>query len=259
MTSATARSRRNLSLDVVINRLQSVMPLGPEALSLLRSLDDLQTHGAGAELNGERGPLQRPLFLLSGWAARIRWLADGRRQILGFILPGDAIGLYLRPHPLALATTVALTNLQTIDALPVLRALSGPNPPPGLVEALRIAGNLDEALLLDQVVRLGRQTAYERICHMLLEFRDRLTDVGLAQNGSFPLPLTQEVLADATGLSIVHVNRILQQLRRERLLDLRGGRATLYEAGQLEFSADYHRPQPKAWMSRAQPALDCPA
>jgi CRP-like cAMP-binding protein len=245
--SHLARRRAAVFLDVVVRRLEGFATLGPETIELLRGLDDAQTHPAGAELNCERAPLPKPRFLLTGWAARMRWLSDGRRQIMGFILPGEGIGLCQRPHPLALASTVALTPLTTIEAGPVMRALGHPETAPGLAEALRAAASMDEALLLDQIVRLGRQTAQERICHLLLELRDRMADVGLAHHQSFPLPLTQEVLADATGLSIVHVNRVLQQLRRERLLDLRAGRATLLDADQLAMIADYRRPQPSAW------------
>jgi CRP-like cAMP-binding protein len=245
--SPLVRRRTAVFLEVAVRRLQSLMPLSPEAIGLIRSLDDAQTLPSGAELNGERTPLPKPRFLLTGWVARMRWLSDGRRQILGFILPGEAIGLCPRPHPLALATTVALTPLTTVAAGPVLRAMHDPEMAPGLAEALRVAAAMDEAMLLDHIVRLGRQTAYERICHLLLELRDRLDSVGLVHNGSFPLPLTQEVMADATGLSIVHVNRILQQLRREKLLDLRAGHATLLDPEQVQAAADYRRPGPSAW------------
>jgi hypothetical protein len=240
MSGSRLNARRPaLAGDPVARRLNRLYTLGPDAQSLLRSLDDLQTHHPGTELDPAR---LKPRFLISGWAARIRWLADGRRQILSFVLPGDGLGLSSRPSPLALTPTVALTAVQTVDAEPVLRALSGPAPPRGLSEALRIAASLDEGWLLDQVVRLGRQTAYERLCHLLLEFRDRMADVGLGQETSFPLPLTQEMLADASGLSIVHVNRILQQLRRERLLDLRSGRAVLLDLDRLTEVAEYRRP-----------------
>jgi CRP-like cAMP-binding protein len=231
--------------------MESLAPLSPAALRLLLCLDGLQTHEAGCELVSEREPHYRARFLISGWAARVRWLADGRRQILGFLLPGDGIGLCLRPHPLALATTVALTPLMTMDAEPVMRAVAGPSPVEDLAAAIQIASSMDEAALLNQVVRLGRQTAYERMCHLLLELYGRLSDVGLAEEQTFPLPLTQELMADALGLSIVHVNRILQQLRREGLLDLRLGRASLLDIEQLRDIAGYERPQPSLWRSLA--------
>ena len=87
--------------------------------------------------------------------------------------------------------------------------------------------------------RLGRQTGYERTAHLLLELGDRLAAAGLGDGRRFPMPLTQESLADALGLSVVHVNRILQQLRRERLIELRSGEAVLIERDLLVGVADY--------------------
>jgi CRP-like cAMP-binding protein len=248
MTAPAFIRHRAVFVDVVLRRLERFGPLSPPAVDLIRSLTEAQSHPAGAELNDEGAGLPRPRFLLTGWAARMRWLTDGRRQILGFLLPGEGIGLSPRPRPIGMTATIALTPLKTLDAAPVLRAFDQPEMAPGLAEALRMAACMEEAVLLDQVVRLGRQTAYERICHLLLELRDRLADVGLAHNGSFPLPLTQEVIADATGLSVVHVNRILQQLRREHLVDLHAGRASLLEADQLEKIADYQRSRACAWL-----------
>jgi CRP-like cAMP-binding protein len=230
-------------LEAPVRRLEACHPLADAAVALLRDLDASQTHAAGAELACEGDLSAPPRFVLTGWAARVRWLSDGRRQIVGFVLPGDSIGLYVRPHPLAVMSTIALTPVRTANAVPVRRALAESGPPAGLLEALEIAAGMDEARLLDQVVRLGRLTAYERICHLLLELRDRLTEVGLVHGASFPMPLTQEVLADAAGLSIVHVNRILQQLRRQGLLDLKSGRATLLDAERIESAADYVSPR----------------
>ncbi|CAN7618500.1 Crp/Fnr family transcriptional regulator [Phenylobacterium sp. LjRoot164] len=184
--------------------------------------------------------LGRPKFILKGWAARVRILPDGRRQIFNFVLPGEGLGVCARPNPLALSTVVALTPVQYVDAGPVQRAISGEDPRYSeLRDALHVSASLDEAYLLAQIMRLGRQTAYERLCHLLLEIRDRLMLVGLASETDFPMPMTQETLADASGLSIVHVNRILQQLRREQLLELQGGKAHLREPHTLATISDY--------------------
>lgn len=229
----------------VLRRLRALGHASPDTEALINTLADVQTLRAGAELAGERDPVSRPRFLLSGWAARVRWLPDGRRQILSFILPGEAIGLCLRQKPLALCTTIALTNVQVLDAAPVQRAITSDDPRwEDLREAVHVAAGYEEFFLLNQIQRLGRQTAHERMCHLLLELRDRLAMAGVGEEQRFPMPLTQEVLADATGLSIVHVNRILQQLRRERLLDLRGGYVQLPDMTALTVIADYRRPVP---------------
>lgn len=234
--------------NVIVRRLNRLSPLDSEGVALLMSLGGRLSHRPGAELQGERQLGVRPRLLVAGWAARIRTLPDGRRQILGFVLPGDPIGLARRPQPLVLANTVALTAVQTLDAAPVHSALAaGGERWASLARALQASSGLHEGYLLDQVMRLGRLTAYERMAHLLLELRDRLELAGLATAESFPMPLTQEMLADATGLSTVHVNRILQQLRRENMLELRAGTVTLLDPAALQAVCDYTRADPALW------------
>lgn len=187
-----------------------------------------ERHAPGDELITEGDTQRKPRFVVAGWAARQRVLSDGRRQIFSMILPGDNFGVAPRNAPPAPWTVVALTALETVDAEPVLdAALDGCCP--GLARALTAAALEEERLLLDHMVRLGQQTAYERVAHFLLELQRRLQMAGLGDSQRFPLPLTQEILADALGLSIVHVNRTLQQLRRERLIELRSGVAILLQ------------------------------
>jgi CRP-like cAMP-binding protein len=91
-------------------------------------------------------------------------------------------------------------------------------------------------------MRLGRQSAYERLIHLLLEFLDRLKANGAAEDGSFVMPFTQEVLSDALGLSTVHTNRVLQQLRRERLIETHAASVRLIDPVLLAEIADYRAP-----------------
>ena len=154
--------------------------------------------------------------LLSGWACRQRILLDGRRQILGFLLPGDLVGVCRHANPVAVTTILAVTEVVTC-------ALPAAQPGSGLSEAYARSAALEEYGFLAQITRLGRFNAYERVADWLLETEERLTLNGLASAGSFPLPITQEMLADALGLTSVHVNRTLTALRRDGLLTLRGG------------------------------------
>lgn len=232
--------------DVVLRRLRSLAPIGEAEAALVLGLGaQRHNHLPGAELFGEGHLIGRPKVLLSGWAARCRVLSDGRRQIFTFVLPGDAIGLCVRPEPVALATTVGLTKTVTADGSILAEAAHERAAEfPGIAAAVSAAAALDEINLLDQIVRLGRQTAYERMAHLLLELRWRLAAVGLGSDRKFPMPLTQEVLADALGLSIVHVNRTLQQLRREGLLEVRGGHVELLKPEVLIATSDFRPPQP---------------
>jgi CRP-like cAMP-binding protein len=197
----------------------------------------------------------RPSFILSGWACRQRLLSDGRRQIFSLLLPGDAVGFCVEPSPLSSAAVVALTKvaLTTADSLtggliPPASSPSSAQDPWQFADHMRRSASLEDELLLDHVVRLGRQTAYERTAHLLLELHWRLSLIGQADGHRFAMPLTQEVLADFLGLSIVHVNRTLQQLRRERLIEMSGSHVVLLEAAQLAVIADYQPPVlPQTW------------
>lgn len=251
-------SARGQATELILHKLMSLAPIGAAAAAVIASLNGLQVHRPDSELVTPRTPVTPPRFLVVGWAARVRWMPDGRRQIVGFVLPGDALGLQARSHPIGSCTTIALTRVETLDATPVHKAvMMEGHARSELAEAARAAANLEEYYLLDQVLRLGRQTAYERICHLFMEIQHRLMTVGLATETQFPLPLTQETLADSTGLSIVHVNRILQQLRREELLSLRNGIVTLRRPDVLSGIADYRPPDPSPWLhaTSADPAV----
>ena len=199
-------------------------------------------HAAQIELCVE-GRVQAPLILLSGWACYQRLLGDGRRQIVRFLLPGDPIGSLSRPGLPAPSAALALTPVVVADARPLLRTTDDDGVTlSGLAEAVATMAHADEINLRDQVVRLGRQTAYERLVHLILEFHSRLQAIDMVDGDSFSLPLTQEILADALGLSVVHINRTLQQVRRDRLLDMRGGQVTLRQMELMRAMVDWTAP-----------------
>jgi CRP-like cAMP-binding protein len=240
MTTGFARTVRLRPMESVLRRFTDLAPLNPAEIAIVeRLLGQREEHRAGAELLAEGAAPRAPRLIISGWAVRQRLLPDGRRQIFNFLVPGDGVGFCMRPHPLAMAATTALTRVETVDASPVKLAAQDPIAHPGLAQVMASASIIDEARLLDHVVRLGRQTAYERVAHLLLELRERLMVAGLGDELRFPLPATQEVLADTLGLSVVHINRILQQLRREKLIELHSGRVALLNPELLAGVADY--------------------
>ena len=232
--------------EAAIRRLHAFSELSDFELDLLRGLGDRrERRSPGEELALESREATRPQFIVAGWACRERVLADGRRQIINVLLPGDSIGLARHPGGGELAAVRAITLLETVDASRVADAVHAGRAP-GIAAALEVAESLEQLQLLDHLVRLGRQTAYERVAHFLLELQRRLEMTGLGGRQRFPMPLTQEVLADALGLSIVHVNRTLQQLRREGLIELRSGVALLLKPERLadiaDCAADHLRP-----------------
>ncbi|WP_294391108.1 Crp/Fnr family transcriptional regulator [uncultured Sphingomonas sp.] len=175
---------------------------------------------ARRELLSEGAPITESLLVLKGWAARIRLLADGRRQIMSLMLPGDLIGNCHHARPVAMSSVIALTDVEVCIA-------PSSDGSAALAEAYALSHGLDEAYLLATITRLGRLNAEERITDLFLELLERLGTCGLADQDSFALPLTQEMLADAVGLTPVHVNRTLQILRRREEIVLKGGQLVL--------------------------------
>jgi CRP-like cAMP-binding protein len=208
-------------------RLASLSALDPEARHALdTAIAAARPVRARRELQTEGRPVQEAQLIVSGWAARVRILLDGRRQFISFVLPGELVGMCLQPQPLASSTVVALTDL--LVATP-----PSPAEGDGLGRAYRTSAALEEAFLLAQITRLGRLDAHERIIDLLLELEERLALAGLAADGVFDLPLTQEVLGDVLGLTSVHINRMLQQARRNGELDWRAGRLRLHNPAAL--------------------------
>ena len=233
-------------MQPVVRRLSQQRALSSDALRNLEALGArTQVVEVKATLQTEDDAVYRARYVVAGWACRKRLLSDGRRQVFGFILPGDGVGVCLHPSPLANATTAALTRVELVDASDLLRpdTLSAC---PDISQAISLAANEEERRLLDHLVRLGRLDAIERVAHLLLELHDRLAVIGLAEQGRFPLPLTQEVLADALGLSVVHINRTLQDLRRQQLVMVKSGECTLLDRDTLTILADYNPREPRA-------------
>ena len=177
-------------------------------------------------------------LLLTGFAYRSKLLSDGRRQINGLFVPGDLCGhisACLSPgldHVVRSLSPslVASISASTLDSLMEEK--------PRIARALWINTVTDDAILREWVVSLGRRTAYERMAHLFCEIFLRLRAVGLVDGLSCDLPLTQMDLGDLLGLSTVHVNRVLQQLRRDDLIVLKGAHLTVRDMAVLGRAAD---------------------
>lgn len=208
-----------------VRRLAALAALAPDDLSILQdAMGASRRVLARRELISEGKPVPGPMLIVDGWAARVRILPDGRRQFLSFLLPGDLIGMCYQPCPLAVSTVVTLNEVVVCPAPLGVPAIEG---------AYRMSQALDEANLLGQIIRLGRLNAEERIADLLLELNERLTLAGLSVDDSFEIALNQEMLADALGLTSVHVNRMLQVLRRAGDVVWKGSRVRLPDPARL--------------------------
>lgn len=151
-----------------------------------------------------------------GWCYRYRLLEDGRRMVFNYWLPGDLINLApLSPGLHFRTATVGTAELVHFSATDFSEMC---NATPELVTAFAASERLDGLLLANQVLRLGRLSAPERVAHLFLELWDRLRLVGLADSDRFALPITYGMLADTVGLSNVHVSRTMALLRENRMV-----------------------------------------
>jgi len=190
----------------------------------------------GAMIHAGRKAPHKQFVIVSGWGCESRILPDGRRQIFSFLLPGDVVDLN-RTSNVGRRSFMSLTRLEIVDAGVLLAA--EPSDSEALADTLSKAVTRMEDRLFDHMVRIGRLTAKERVLNLLLELYDRLQAVGMVKDETFRLPLTQEVFADALGLSIVHINRTLQQLRRAGRITLKAGMVTLHDRAKLSSYAFY--------------------
>lgn len=222
-----------------IRRLTALAPMSGPEITLLQRVSRLtRSYAANAQLAATEDA-QYPRVLLSGWACSQHVLRSGRRQIIRFLVPGDIIGSMDRPVAPMVSHVVALTPVLVADARHLWDAINASEEPtPGLVMAVHRALYADAMGLRDQVVRLGGRAAYERLVHLVLELHERLGAVGLVAGNSFAMPTTQEMLADALGMSFVHTNRTLQQIKQDGLLSMRNGQVTIHDMDRMCATAD---------------------
>jgi len=173
----------------------------------------IEIHPAHSVLVADRARTTHSTLLIDGFACRYKDTGNGGRQILSFHLAGDFVDL---SHMLLSRSDHVVQTLSpaTIARVPTpeLRALAAARP--HVAEALWRETMIDAAIAREWIVNVGRRGATERIAHLLCEFAARRDEAGLGSLDHFELPMTQEQIGDATGLTGVHVNRKLHDLQR---------------------------------------------
>ncbi|POR41817.1 Crp/Fnr family transcriptional regulator [Methylobacterium sp. V23] len=182
------------------------------------------------------------LIVFAGFASRYKRRASGRRQILAYLIPGDLCD-YGALHGYALDHTIETLTDCRIARIPRAAYLDLLGQHPRIALALQHAKLAQQATAREWMANIGMRSGLERMAHLFCELLERLGSIGQVTAGQFDMPLTQTDLADALGLSSVHVNRVLQALRREGLIAWRGGRLCVLAPRQLrelaEFEAGY--------------------
>jgi len=200
----------------------------------LRRLD------AGSYLVREGDKPTQCMVLASGYAYRQKVTGDGSRQILAVCIPGDAVDLQnmfldVSDHSVQLLTAanVADVSRETLQELVLSR--------PAIGTAIIQLTLVEASILREWVVNVGRRDARERIAHVLCEFAVRLESRGLTADHGFELPMTQEQLADATGLTSVHVNRVLKGLEADGLISRQRRHIHFADWRALQDAGDFSR------------------
>jgi CRP-like cAMP-binding protein len=190
----------------------------------------------------EEGAIRRSLLLLSsGWALSFKSMADGRRLVADFLLRGDLLSngsIFGATYRAALAVTdVTIFEIALDKDLLLMRQM------PPLATMFVHLLNRNFSIATEHLANIARRPPIERTAHLLLEMRHRLRMAGLADGQAFSFPFTQSDLADALGLTAIHTNRVLRDLREDGLLIFRGSAVQLLDLeslhGMTQFDAGY--------------------
>ena len=223
----------------LIAKLSRVMTLSLDDRTALQAMcRDVRQVGVRRDIIRDGDQPDRVHLILKGWACRYKILKNGKRQIMALLLPGDFCDLHAgmldqMDHTIAsiTATTFAYVDRAQFDELTRTR--------PAILRALCWATLVDEGVLRSWIVSLGVRSARERVAHLICELRERMRSIDAEQDGQFDMPLTQPDLAEALGLTPIHINRVVRQLLADKVLEIRRGEVTILNRAALIQIADF--------------------
>lgn len=193
----------------------------------------IEVHESGREIVSEGETVDFVFIIESGWAIRFDLLEDGRRQILNFMLPGDCFDMMSltsaqSDHSVSAATNLTLRRLKASDFLSAIRQ------EPSLAAAFWWVAVQEESILREQIIRVGRRSAKERVGHLILELNRRVAATSGKLENFLYLPVPQSLLADMLGLSVVHISRTLTKLKAEKLISTTSDGVQILDRERLE-------------------------
>jgi len=196
-----------------------------------RMLTDVRPFDARQDIIREGEKPDFVHLMVEGWSCRYTFVTDGDRQITAFLIPGDFCDAHITmldkmDHGIR---TMGKAKVAFISR-DLMREVAER---PALTKALWWANLVDEGVLRAWLANMGRRDAFDRVAHLMCELHARLKNVGLVKDGSFDLPLTQEELGDALGLTAVHINRVLRQLREKKLMTFARQTVAIFNPAEL--------------------------
>jgi CRP-like cAMP-binding protein len=205
-------------MNPLIHKLSNYVNLPQADSTVLEDLSRKPEHiAAHTDLIRESAAPDSVYLILTGWACRYKVLPDGKRQIMDYFIPGDLSDqrIFVLTRMDHFITTMTAASVVVIPAQTMIDLTDGH---PRIAQALWWNTLVDEAVTREWVVNVGQRKALERVAHLICEMFVRTRAVGLSDGLSFDFPITQTDLADTVGLTLVHTNRILQNLRAKRLI-----------------------------------------
>ena len=227
--------------NALIKKLGRFVPLTKEERFALREISrHAKLHSRGSDLIAEGDKPGSVFLLLKGWAYRYKHLADGSRQIMAYLIPGDLcdVRIFLfekMDHSIGLLSDAMVVKIPAYEMLDLMDRF------PRIERAFMWATLVDEATLREWLLNVGQRNAIQKLSHLFCELCVRLSVVDLVDKAeSFTLPVTQIELADTTGMTAVHVNRSLQRLRKEGLIIAKDGNLTILDFKRLAEVAGFN-------------------
>jgi CRP-like cAMP-binding protein len=218
----------------LIRKIENFLRLSDAEKQAIEAMCSDQTHvGDRRDVVREGDVPDTVHLLIDGFACRYKVLPNGRRQIIAHFVPGDfcnlrAFILSEMDHNVGTLSPVTLATIKRKKLIQLTDEF------PRITQAFWWSAMVDEAITREWIVNVGSRTAVERVAHLICEHFLRMQAVGLAVGYSVQMPITQNELGDTLGLSTVHVNRTLQQLRADRLIALRGKMLTILDLRRLQ-------------------------
>jgi CRP-like cAMP-binding protein len=224
----------------LIRKLETFTPLvEAEQRALAEAITSVRRFGAHEDLIQEGEPADGVKLILEGLACRYKLLPDGRRQIVAYLVPGDLCDIRILllkrlDHSIGTLAAVEAAILSQESVLDLIERF------PNLARALWWSTLVEEAITREWVVNVGHRTAFERLAHLFCEIFSRLQAVGLTQENRCELPLTQTELADTLALSLVHVNRMLMEMRRAGLVTFQNRQLVIHDLPALQSASGFN-------------------
>ena len=232
-----------MSVDAIntalIRRLRTSSGLAEEDIGEIRALPiTVKKYAAERAVVSDGERASACCLIADGFCMRSKTIADGKRQILSLHIPGDipdlmSLFLHVMDHDLSTLTPCTLGFISH-EALTKLHRRR-----PNIAEIFWRDTLIDAAMFREWIVNVGQRPAPARLAHVMAELRQRLTLIGRGEGSGFELPLTQEQIADALGITAVHSNRVIRQLREDGVVDLHRGQVTVLDEAKFQELADF--------------------